>query len=457
MALNRSSRWLCICAVFAVCFILRAGVALLIDASVHVIKRADVYSDIAANLARGHGFVAEPEGEAILWRAPAYPAFLAVLYRLFGEHNETAVLLAQSALDSVTAVLILYIGTRQFDETIGCVSAVLFALHPLSAYYTLRFMPEPLFTLVLTAVIAAWIAAMHTRRPTAFMLVGALIAGAALVKPVALGLWPCLVAAACYGLRTQPKRALSVAMAMSIACLLLLAPWAIRNYRLTGQLVAVATGGGYALWLGNQTASEGREDWEVDAVTREHLDALRGAVLTKTEGSDRSLVSVSNHPAMPTATHPVHITVEEDRAFLQAAWQEIAQHPFESALLTVRKLYRFWFKIFLPNNRWAQSYIVVFQILCLGLTLLGMLQAESRKELWVVLLLPVLFLAAAHALTFSTLRYSIPTVPVMTVLMTTGLRALNTRWGLSLGSAGVRWLKLSPVGELAASYRRRPL
>jgi len=457
MALNRSSRWLCICAVFALCFMLRAGVALLIDASVHVTKRADVYSDIAANLARGHGFVAEPEGEAILWRAPAYPAFLAVLYRLFGEHNETAVLLAQSALDAMTAVLILYIGTRQFDETIGCVSAVLFALHPLSAYYTLRFLSEPLFTLAFTAAIAAWVAATHTRRPTMFMLVGALIAGAALVKPVALGLWPCLAATACYWLRKDPKHALSTAMATSIACLLVLTPWAIRNYRLTGQVVVVATGGGYALWLGNQTVSDGREDWEVDAVTREHLNELRGAVLAKTVGSARALVRETDRWASPSPTQPVHITVEEDRAFLQAAWQEIAQHPFESALSSARKLFRFWFRIFLPENRWAQLYIVVFQMLSLALALLGILQVEFRKELWIVLLLPILFLTASHALTFSTIRYSIPIVPVMTLFMTAGLRAVKNRWGLSVGSAGVRWLKLSPVGELAATYRRKHL
>lgn len=455
MALIRSSRWLCMCTVFALCFVLRAGVAMLIDASVHVIKRADVYSDIAANLMRGYGFVAEPEGEAILWRGPGYPAFLATIYRLFGEHNETAVLLAQSALDSMTAVLVLYLGTRLFDETIGAVSAILFALHPLSAYYTLRFMSEPLFTLIFTASIAAWVSAVHTRRLGMFLVVGALIAGAALVKPVALGLVPCLVATACFRLRQEPMRALSVSLAMSSACILVLIPWAMRNYQLTGQLVAVATGGGYALWLGNQTVSEGREDWEVDVVTRERLYELRTAVLASADGTPRNRMVVSNREAASSATHPVHITVEEDRAFLHAAWQEIVQHPFESALLTVRKAFRFWFEIFLPDNRWAQSYVITFQALCLLLALIGILQTEHWEEPLFVLLMPISFLAMAHALTFSTIRYSIPTIPMMTVLWTVGLRALKTRWGLTFGTSSVRWLKLSPVGELAASYRRR--
>ena len=79
MALNRSSQWLCLCAVFALCFTLRIGVGGVIDATVPVVKRADVYSDIAVNLARGHGFVAEAGGEPIIWRAPLYPAFLAAV------------------------------------------------------------------------------------------------------------------------------------------------------------------------------------------------------------------------------------------------------------------------------------------------------------------------------------------------------------------------------------------
>lgn len=452
MALNRPSRWLCMCALFAVCLILRTGVALLIDSSVHVIKRADVYSEIAANLTHGHGFVAEPESEAILWRAPAYPAFLAAVYELFGEHNEIAVLLAQAVLDSMTAMLIVYIGTRQFGPTVGCVSAVLFALHPLSAYYTLRFLTEPLFTFMFTASIAAWGAAMQTRRLTAFVAVGVLIAGTALVKPVALSLWPCLVAAACYQFRRAPVYALSVSVAMSIACLLVLTPWALRNHRLTGQLVVVATGGGYALWLGNQTVSEGLEDWEVDTATREHLDNLRGAVMAKTEGSVHRLMGVSNHQTAPSATHPVQITVEEDRAFLHAAWREIVDHPFESALLTVRKMFRFWFRIFLPDNRWAQSYIVVFQTVSLALALLGIRYAERREEVFLVLVVPILVLVAAHAVTFSTIRYSIPTIPVMTVLVTAGLRELASRWVASHSVGGNRWLRLSPVKDLAAIY-----
>lgn len=445
MALNHSSTWLYLCVVFALCFTLRVGIAGVIEATVPVVKRADIYSDIAANLVRGHGFVAEPGGDPIVWRAPLYPAFLAVVYALFGEHDETGVFLAQSAVDSMTAVLIFYMGTRLFGETVGVLSAVAFALHPLSAYYSLRFLSEPLFTLAFTAVIAAWIAAVTTRRLNAFMAVGLLIAVASLVKPVALGLWPLLVTCALYQLRHEPRRAWSSVTVLTIACLVVLSPWALRNYRVTGEWVPVATGGGYALWLGNQMVSEGKEDWEVDGRTRAHLFERRMAVITGTERADPSLSPVQTGPSIRSATQPVHISVTDDHAFSTAAWREMASHPFDTALLTVRKVFRFWFKIFLPDNRWAQSYVILFQTLFLGVAVLGLLEAKRQGIAVFALLVPILFLAAAHALTFSTLRYSIPTVPAVTLLATVGLRrivhVLNERWGLSLGASWVRWLR----------------
>ncbi|HMX92135.1 MAG TPA: hypothetical protein PLY42_12250, partial [Nitrospira sp.] len=200
--------------------------------------------------------------------------------------------------------------------------------------------------------------------------------------------------------------------------------------------------------------SEGKEDWEVDEVTRAHLFERRGTVITGAQPSDHAL---AGYPSIRSATQPVHISVPEDHAFFIAAWREMSSHPFDTALLTVRKFFRFWFRIFLPDNRWAQSYIVVFQTLFLSVAVLGMLEAKRQGITVFALILPVLFLAAVHAMTFSTIRYSIPTIPVLSILQAAGLRAivhaLNERWGLSLGVSWVRWLKAALVGSAARSYR----
>ncbi len=459
MALHQSARWTRVLAIFVLCFALRLVVGLVIDATVPVIKRVDVYSDIAANLIRGHGFVVEVNGAPITWRAPLYPAFLAVLYGLFGEHNGTAVFIAQTALDSVSAVLIFWMGTRLFGESVGFFSAVVFALHPISAYYSLRFMPEPLFTLAVVATTAAWLAAVQSLRPIAFLGVGASIAVAALVKPVALGLCPFLAAGALYRLRNDPRCAGIVVMALTLACLLVLAPWTLRNYRVTGNVVAVATGGGYALWLGNQMVSEGQEDWEVDDVTRAHLFDLRNAVFATAEVSDHRVVSVSNSETTRSFIQPVNITVEEDRAFLHAAWREIASHPFDSAMLAVRKFFRFWFSIFLPENRWAQFYIVIFQTLFLAFAVFGMMEGKQRGGILFLLLPPVIFLTVIHAVTFATIRYSLPALAILTIFMSAGVReavrALNEKFGMSVGVSLVRSVQAILLGKTGLSYQRR--
>jgi hypothetical protein len=90
-----------------------------------------------------------------------------------------------------------------------------------------------------------------------------------------------------------------------------------------------------------------------------------------------------------------------------------------------------------------------------------MLEAKRQGITVFALILPVLFFAAAHAMTFSTIRYSIPTIPVLSMLQAVGLRAivhaLNERWGLSLGVSWGRWLRAAPIASAARSYRETPL
>jgi 4-amino-4-deoxy-L-arabinose transferase-like glycosyltransferase len=415
-----SSTWARALSLFVLCLLLRLGVGAGIEAAIPVVKRADVYSSIAENLVRGHGFVAEPDGKPILWRAPLYPAFLAGVYSLFGEHHETAVFIAQAVLDTMTALLIYWLGRRLFEESVGILSAVIFALHPLSAYFSLRFMPEPLFTLVFTATISAWCAVWQHRRTTGFMAVGMLTGVAALIKPVALGLWPFLAICAGYRLRHQVGRALRAVLALTFACLVVLTPWMVRNYHVTGHVILSATGGGYAFWLGNQMASEGREDWEVEGATLERLFERRDAILAAASGRQFRPVPLSQRNR--SFLEPVNFTAEEDHAFLVAAWQEIASHPFDSMVLTGKKLFRFWFSIFLPANRWVEPYLIVFQSIFLSLAALGMMKAYRQGVDLFLLLPPVVFLMVATTLTYATIRYSIPLVPVMMIFMVTGLQ-----------------------------------
>jgi len=318
-------------------------------------------------------------------------------------------------------------------------------------------MPEPLFTLAFTVVIKAWIMAVTTRRLMAYLVVGGLIAIAALVKPVALGLWPFLVACTGYQLRQDPRRALATALALTIACLIVLTPWMLRNYQVTGRVILSATGGGYAFWLGNQMVSEGREDWEVDGTTLEQLFERRDTILASASGRPSTPVPLSKRNR--SFTEPVNFTAEEDHEFFVAAWREIASHPFDSVVLTGKKFFRFWFSIFLPANRWAQPCIIVFQTVFLSLAVLGMMKSHRQSVGLFLLLPPVVFVTVATTLMYATIRYSIPVLPVMTILMVVGfLEVVRVLSGEREGPSNMslrRLLQIKLLGKTVSLNRKR--
>lgn len=406
--------------IFAVCFVLRLVVASSITAAVPVMVKADFYSTIAVNLLNGHGFVGEPGGEPILWRAPLYPAFLAIVYALFGEENVWAILIAHALLDGMTATLVWWIGSQLYGETVGVLAAIGFASYPLSAYYTGRFMPEPLFTLVLAGTSAAMMKAVHSGKVVHFSVVGALVALAALIKPVALGFAPFLVLYLLYRGRQELRRAVLHSVVLMVSFVVVVMPWTLRNYAVTGTFIPVATGVGYSLWSGNQTISDGRDEREMDEATLQRMVERRRAILATYLG--RSIEQVKADLPMPrTHQDVVNITPEEDRALLRASFHEMVSDPGSTLILWGKKFYRYWFDIFWPQNRWAQGYVIAMQSVFLGLACIGYFRVLGEKlPAWPVLL-PVAYFTAIYVITSATLRYSLPVVPLLMLFAVVGL------------------------------------
>jgi 4-amino-4-deoxy-L-arabinose transferase-like glycosyltransferase len=412
--------------VFMVCLVLRLTVAFTIDMFVPVNKSVDLYTQLAINLLHGHGFVIAPGGEPVLWRAPIYPAFLAALFALVGEGNILGTLVAQSALDAVSATLVWWMGRQLFSDSSGLIAGLAFALHPLSAYYSLRFLPESLFTLCITAVAASIVWASQSRCLTPFFIVGMASAIAALVKPGALLLGLPLCVALLWRQDLDWRSWLHSSIMILLGTVITVLPWTLRNYVVTETIVPVATGGGYALWLGNHRTSRGMEDWELDEKARMVLHKERQAIQAAAEPVSRNARDEHTSPAYNEPRRDDHnISLQLDRAFIKAALDEFIADPVGSGSLLVQKFFRFWFSVFLPENKWAQWYISAFQTLFLGLSLAGIIACRGDWDRIVPLLLPIVYLTVLHTLTFATLRYSIPTVPILALLAVVGASHLK--------------------------------
>ncbi len=426
-------------------FVLRLGVALIIDSSTTVYKDVDIYSTMAENVARGNGFVVEPGGDAVLHRAPLYPAFLAAVYTLVDkEQRAVAVLIAQAALDSLTAVLVWWIGYQLFNSAVGLGGALLFALYPLSAYYTLRLMPEPLFTFILVAYVASLVHAMRSENMYNFGLNGALGAIATLVKPITIGLVPFVAVLLAIKKRRALRPVIPQLAVMLAVFVLLVAPWSIRNYAVSGMFVPVATGGGAAMWVGNNRISDGRDDDEIRDEAqlaafikrrREIVDKLRREQAGGQYEPGTKLAADHFSPDEPIDTTlslnaPVNIDPGLDRAYARAAIEEMMASPLDALNLLVRKFFRFWFDIYLPENRWAQSVIYLFQAGLLLLAGYGLFVGVRSKVSTLALIAPMVYLAGVYSLVVATLRYSIPLVPILMLLAVVALFDLAARLGV---------------------------
>jgi len=181
------------------------------------------YFEYARNLVAGKGYIAEG-GRA--FRAPGYPVFLAAVFYVFGESN-SMVKIVQCAVSSLIPVLVCLIGLQVSTRRVAVAAGFYTCL-----YYGLinepsRYMTEATFTFLFTLTVWLFLCARESARAGAAA--GVALALMLLTRPVGLLSLPVFLAWLYLVLdrRTFVRRAATIAA----ACLITLAPWWIRNYR----------------------------------------------------------------------------------------------------------------------------------------------------------------------------------------------------------------------------------
>jgi hypothetical protein len=183
--------------------------------------RADdtiTYTTGAQSLASRGEFV-DANGKPEIFRTPGYPLALAPLIAL---HASDAAIVSMNIVFAVLIVIITWrIAWQLFgDARIAGICAVIVAVEPTMLIWSLKVMPETLFTLCL--VLFAYAAV--NEQPIA---AGAALCAAVYVKPIA---WPLVLIVPLAGVWFRPRRALI----LFATCTVLLVQWHIRNYVTTG-------------------------------------------------------------------------------------------------------------------------------------------------------------------------------------------------------------------------------
>ena len=190
-------------------------------------------------------------------RPPAYPYFLAAIYKAAGV-NYLAVRAVQMTLGLVSVLLVFLIARRAFDARTGLMASALTASYWILIYFEGE-LEEPVLA-VLAALVVLWLLLCWDEHPTPLraLLSGLALGLLALVRPNALLFAP--VAAAWMISPSSAKtwtRRWTAAALLAVGLVLALAPCAVRNRRVSGEWVLVSCNGPLNLYIGNHPESDG--------------------------------------------------------------------------------------------------------------------------------------------------------------------------------------------------------
>ena len=242
------------------------------------------YLALAHGVASGHGFTygaSHQSGTAQQFgRAPAYPLFLAII-GAGGERTSSPsrVKIAQAILGAIGVWLIGIIAGRAAGPAVGAAAAAIAALYPPLVWITAYVLSETLYSTL--ALAAAWLldAAVEradevdsSRAGSAAALAAGLLSGIAiLVRPVMLFFVPLGV------IWLVRRRRASLAVALVVTALAVVAPWTARNLRVHGRFVLVASEGGVTFWTGNHPLARGEGDLAANPAIKAADLAFRAA------------------------------------------------------------------------------------------------------------------------------------------------------------------------------------
>lgn len=212
-----------------------------------------IYARLGHNLAEhgAHSAAETSPFDADVFRTPGYPAFLAALYLVSGG-SELAVRAAQVLLIGATAVLVGQIARHYFGPRVATAASLVCVLYAPLVLFSVLHLTEVLATFLLTLGVWTLVRGQAAENPRAFVgwCGGAIVAFACLVtvRPSALSTFGCVLVAA-ISWRGQPRTRRVWAASVAVLCLgVLLAPWSMRNYELTGRFLPFGAGSGTSLY-----------------------------------------------------------------------------------------------------------------------------------------------------------------------------------------------------------------
>jgi 4-amino-4-deoxy-L-arabinose transferase-like glycosyltransferase len=204
------------------------------------------YHQLATRLVEGRGYVNEA-GMPTAWRPPAYPVFLAGIYKIAGV-NVTRATMVQVILGGLTVLMLTAVGAMILGWPRALIAGAIAAVYPALVWLPRLLLSENVSLFLMLVSLVTIILYLRTSRKVWIIVFGVICALNSLVRGGNLFL-PIVVALGLLALHWRNwKRLVPPLLAMTVAFVVTLLPWTIRNYRVFHHVVPIATQDGLTLY-----------------------------------------------------------------------------------------------------------------------------------------------------------------------------------------------------------------
>lgn len=177
-----------------------------------------------------------------------YAYYLALFYRVFG-NRPLFPLIAQAALNALMPLLVYLFAREEFDQRVATVAALLTGVLSFNTVYASTQTSDAVCNVLFMAALMLFARGRRQSALPFYAAAGVLTGLAAQFRPNLI-LAPILFSTVLVAERRDLVR-VGGAVVLIVASVLTLAPWIVRNQRLTGELIPTSTHGGMQLWYGS--------------------------------------------------------------------------------------------------------------------------------------------------------------------------------------------------------------
>jgi 4-amino-4-deoxy-L-arabinose transferase-like glycosyltransferase len=373
------------------------------------------YNSWAQSIAFGVKHAIEPT-----FRAPLYPVFLAVTYKIFG-HDLLAARLVQMLVGALVCIMIYFIALRIFNKRIAIISSVMGVFYGPFLYWAGEILIVTLIVFLDLVMLLILLNAFDKPRRLYWLLGGAALGLSSVARPTVLVFIPWVVLLIILMNKFRETSTTAKLRVVYVLCFLagilaVISPVTINNYTTSDDFVLISSQGGINFYMGNNPDADGRSPQPPGrvAVHGEFLDdAWVSSVVLAEEAAGKKL-------------KPSQVS----RFWYLEGLKFALESPREWFKLMSRKSAYFWTGAEVTNNEdtyyftrfsnvlrvlmWHNGVAFPFGVIC-PIALIGIVVSRGYWRRLLLLYGFIFFYMTSVILFFVCARYRLPVIPVLLI------------------------------------------